>query len=101
MVHTELARLAQNKELNSEVLVRAVDTRWNTYTHVIERGLDLKDVLTKLCDMAQFNKGTGRHGQGMHLHDLILSTEEWEFLEQLHCLLAVSPLVCKSCQLLT
>ncbi len=67
-----------------------MDTRWNTYTDVLERGLDLKDVLSELCDMAQFNKGTGRGGgKGLRLCDFIISDDEWDVLEQLHRLLAV------------
>ncbi|RPD52435.1 hypothetical protein L227DRAFT_468948, partial [Lentinus tigrinus ALCF2SS1-6] len=89
LIRSELARLAQNEELNSKVLVRAVDTRWNTYTDVLERGIDLQDILTELCDQAQFNKGSGRsRGSGMRLRELILVDEEWTLLEQLHRLLA-------------
>ncbi len=90
LIRAELARLGQNEELNSKVLVRAVDTHWNTYTHVLERGIALKDVLSELCNMAQFNKGTGRSGsKGLHLQNFIISPEGWDVLEQLHHLLAV------------
>lgn len=89
-VRTELARLAGDANLNSEVLVRAVKTRWNTVTHVLERALEMRPVLTELCDMSQFNKGntTGR-GKGIRLRRFILDNSDWDILEQLHRLLQV------------
>ncbi|RPD63272.1 hypothetical protein L227DRAFT_561439 [Lentinus tigrinus ALCF2SS1-6] len=88
LIHAKLAHLTQNEELNSKVLVRTVDTRWNMYFNVLKRGLEFNDILTELCNMAQFNKGSSRScGSGMHLHKLIISDEEWELLEQLHRLL--------------
>ena len=44
-VHEELARLAGDASLDSETLVRAVKTRWNTVTDVLERALEIGRVL--------------------------------------------------------
>ncbi len=89
-VRASLAQLAESAELDSEVLIRAVKTHWNTYTHVLERTIELREVLGDLCDMAQFNK-PGR-GCGLHLRNLILTDEEWDIIEQLYRLLQVSTL---------
>ena len=83
-----MADLAQNAELNSEVLVRAVRTRWNTVTMTLQRAKEMKDVLTELCDRAQFNT-TARGARGMRLRSLILPEEEWEIIDELHRLLDV------------
>ncbi|RDX39814.1 hypothetical protein OH76DRAFT_1367189, partial [Lentinus brumalis] len=88
-IRAELAKLAQNAELNSEVLVRAVKTRWNTVTHVLERAKEMRAVLTEVCDMAQFNKGANRKkGAGLHLRRFILDDLEWDILDQLLRLLS-------------
>ena len=72
--------------LNSEVLVRMVKTRWNTFTMVLARAIEMKDVLSGLCDMHQFNQ---RDKQGARLRRYILSDEEWKVIEELHRLLDV------------
>ncbi len=84
-IRAELAKLATEAGLNSEVLVRPVATRWNTHVDVLERGLDMKDVLGDLCDKAQFNKR-----DGARLRRFMLSDEDWVFIDQLYRLLDVS-----------
>ena len=84
MVRAELSRLAADAELNSEVLVRSVKTRWNTVVEVLERALEMKEVLGDLCDMVQFN----RPGS-VRLRRFMLTDSEWEILAQLHQLLDV------------
>lgn len=85
LVRAELSRLAADADLNSEVLVRSVKTRWNTVAEVLERALEMKEVLSDLCDMVQFNKAGG-----VRLRRFMLSEDEWEILAQLHQLLDVS-----------
>lgn len=72
-------------DIHSEVLVRSVATRWNTVAAVIERALELQEVLADLCDMAQFNKP-----RGVRLRRFILTEDNWTLLDQLHRLLDVS-----------
>ncbi|OJT07894.1 hypothetical protein TRAPUB_1210 [Trametes pubescens] len=81
-IRSELTNLAAEAELDSEVLIRAVKTRWNTVTEVLERALEMRDVLGELCDKAQFNKRSGAR-----LRRYLLVDEEWEILEQLWRLL--------------
>ena len=83
-IRAELARLAGDADINSEVLVRMVKTRWNTVATVLERVLELKDIFPELCDMHRFN-GNG----SPRLRRYILSTAEWAVLEQLYHLLDV------------
>ncbi|KAL1947002.1 hypothetical protein VTO73DRAFT_13963 [Trametes versicolor] len=81
-IRAELATLAADAKLNSEVLIRSVKTRWNTVTEVLGRALKMRMVLTDLCDMVQFNKA-----HGVRLRQFVLSDEEWVALQQLHDLL--------------
>lgn len=74
-IRGELTSLASAAELDSEVLIRAVKTRWNTVTEVLERALEMREVLGDLCDMAQFNKRSG-----VRLRRFLLTDEEWEIL---------------------
>ena len=85
-VRAELARLARDENLKSEVLVRPVKTRWNTVCMVLERAIQLRDALTPLCVMAQFNTSASR---GLRLKRFVLSDDDWTFVEQLHSLLEV------------
>ena len=85
-VREELARLAGDASLDSETLVRAVKTRWNTVTDVLERALEMRGVLAELCDDARFNKARDR---GMRLRRFLLDDEEWTVIEELHRLLDV------------
>ena len=85
-IREELARLAGDAELDSETLVRAVKTRWNTVTEVLERALEMRSVLTELSDDPRFNKARDR---GMRLRRFLLDDEEWTMVEQLHRLLDV------------
>ena len=78
--------LAQAAGKKTEVLVRAVKTRWNTVTHVISRAIELEDLIPSLCDMNQFNKPRGK---GLRLRALIPTDDEWTILKQLHELLLV------------
>ncbi|KAH9851008.1 ribonuclease H-like domain-containing protein [Lenzites betulinus] len=78
-VRSELAKLSAEANLNSEVLVRSVKTRWNTVTEVIKRALEMREVLGDLCDMAQFNKR-----DGVRLRRFLVTDEEWQLLAQLH-----------------
>ena len=87
-MRAELARLANDENIKSEVLVRPVKTRWNTVCMVLERALQLRDALTPLCVMNQFNTSASR---GMRLKRFVLNDDEWQFLEQLHSLLEVRP----------
>ena len=86
-VRAELARLSQEAGLDSEVLVRAVKTRWNTVMHVLDRAIEMEDVIPALCDMNQFNKPRGK---GLRLRTLVPTEEEWDILKQLHSVLLVS-----------
>ncbi|KAL1949782.1 hypothetical protein VTO73DRAFT_8663 [Trametes versicolor] len=82
-IRAELTRLAQATDgVNSEVLIRAVKTCWNTVTEVLERALEMREALGDLCDMAQFNKKTGAR-----LRRYLLTDEEWDILAQLSRLL--------------
>lgn len=85
-IREELAKLASDAQLNAEVLVRSVKTRWNTVAHVLERALDMHEVLDALCNEPQFNKRTGAR-----LRRFILTENEWKLIEQLFRLLDVSP----------
>ncbi|PIL25420.1 hypothetical protein GSI_13310 [Ganoderma sinense ZZ0214-1] len=81
-IRAELARLAGDAGINSEVLVRMVKTRWNTVATVLARALELRPVLDDLCDMHHFNGE-----KSARLRRYILTNEEWTVLEQLHGLL--------------
>ncbi|KAL1945891.1 hypothetical protein VTO73DRAFT_1893 [Trametes versicolor] len=82
-VRAALATLTHDApDIHSEVLVRSVATRWNTVAAVIERALELQEVLGDLCDMAQFNKP-----RGVRLRRFILTDDDWMLLDQLHRLL--------------
>ncbi len=83
-IRAELANLAADAHLNSEVLIRSVKTRWNTGTEVLGHTLEMRAVLTDLCDMVQFKKA-----HGVRLRQFVLSDEEWVVLQQLHDLLDV------------
>ena len=87
-VREELAQLAGDNDLNSETLVRAVRTRWNTVTDVLQRALEMRTVLTTLCKNPQFNKTKDR---GMRLRRFLLDDEEWKVISELHSLLDVHP----------
>ena len=88
-IRAELARLAGEEDLSAEVLVRAVKTRWNTITLVLEHALALKDVLLELCDKHNFNGP-----KSARLHRFILSEDEWTLLQQLYQLLDVRYAFC-------
>ncbi|OJT08548.1 hypothetical protein TRAPUB_554 [Trametes pubescens] len=82
-VRAALATLTHDApDIHSEVLVHSVATRWNTVAAVIERALELQEVLGDLCDMAQFNKP-----RGVRLRRFILTDDDWMLLDQLHRLL--------------
>ena len=84
MVRAEMTHQAQAQGKKSEVLVRAVRTRWNTVTMVLARALELRSILFNVCNMAEFNKA-----QGVRLHRFIVDEGDWPILEQLYELLAV------------
>ncbi|KAL1937047.1 hypothetical protein VTO73DRAFT_15573 [Trametes versicolor] len=81
-IRAELSKLATEADLNSDVLVRCVKTRWNSVTEVLARALEMRTVLTDLCDMVQFNKA-----RGARLRQYILSDEEWTAIAQIYALL--------------
>ncbi|OJT06793.1 hypothetical protein TRAPUB_2358 [Trametes pubescens] len=82
-VRAELSRLVSSEpDLKSEVLVRAVKTRWNTVTEVLDRALKMRNVLGGLCDKVEFNKR-----DGVRLRRYILSDSEWVIVNELHQLL--------------
>ena len=83
-IRAELAHLTGEEDLTAEVLVRAVKTRWNTVTNVLERAISLKDILLELCDKHQFNGP-----KSARLRRFILSDDEWTLLDQLYQLLDV------------
>ena len=64
----------------------AVKTRWNTVTEVLERGLQMCEVLAQLCDMNAFNS---TKSGGVQLRRYTINDDEWEILEQLFKLLHV------------
>ena len=78
--------------------MRPVVTRWNTVCAVLERALDMEDVVTEVCDQAQFNKR-----DGVRLRRFVLNEEEWAILDDMYRLLDVSDLDfdCNTCPLLT
>lgn len=84
-VRQELASLSAAANLDCDVLIRPVRTRWNTVTEVLKRALYVRDVLADLCDKVQFNRQ-----DGVHLRRFILTDEEWDLLDELHQLLGVS-----------
>ena len=86
LVREELAQLAGDAGINSETLVRAVKTRWNTVTEVFDRALDMRELLEALCNNPRFNKTKDR---GLRLRRFLLSDEEWTIIEELHRLLDV------------
>ena len=79
---SQQARAANQK---SEVLIHAVQTRWNTVTMVLECALELRPILFNVCDKAEFNKA-----QGVRLCHFIIDDDDWPILEQLYELLTVS-----------
>nr|VWO98345.1 PPM-type phosphatase domain-containing protein [Ganoderma boninense] len=81
-VHAEMSRLAKEAGLQSDVLIWPVITRWNTVCAVLDRALDMEDIVNEVCDQAQFN----RH-DGVWLHCFLLSEEEWRMLDDLYRLL--------------
>lgn len=83
-IRTELARLATEAKVGSRVLLRSVKTRWNTVTEVLERALEMREVLGHLCDSIQFNKP-----KGVRLRRFALTDRDWELVSQLHQLLHV------------
>ena len=89
-IRIKLEEIASAAELDSKVLVRAVKTRWNTVTEVLERGLQMREVLGQLCDMTAFN--SSKSG-GVQLRRYTINDEEWVILEQLFKLLHVSDFV--------
>ena len=89
-IRVKLEEIARAAELDSKVLVRAVKTRWNTVTEVLERGLQMREVLGQLCDMTAFN--SSKSG-GVQLRHYTINDEEWVILEQLFKLLHVSHIV--------
>ncbi|PIL32936.1 hypothetical protein GSI_05054 [Ganoderma sinense ZZ0214-1] len=82
-VRAEMSAQAKAAGQKSEVLIRAVRTRWNTVMMVLERALELRPILFQVCDKAEFNKN-----QGVRLRRFIVDDEDWPILEQLHELLA-------------
>ena len=52
---------------------------------VLDRAIEMKDVLSGLCDKHEFNQA-----QSVRLRRFILSDDEWTLLEELHFLLVVS-----------
>ena len=62
-----MACQAQAAGKKSEVLIRAIRTRWNTVTMVLAHAIELKTILFDVCDKAEFNKA-----QGVRLHRFIL-----------------------------
>ncbi|PIL32390.1 hypothetical protein GSI_05636 [Ganoderma sinense ZZ0214-1] len=82
-VRAEMSAQAKAAGQKSEVHIRAVRTRWNTVTMVLERALELRPILFQVCDKAEFNKN-----QGVRLRRFIVDDEDWPILEQLHELLA-------------
>ena len=83
--------------MNSEVLIRAVKTRWNTITDVLKRAHDMRDVLNDLCSKSIFNKAGGVRLKRFRIND-----HEWTILRELHYLLDVRTpgLVACTCRLL-
>ncbi len=47
----------KNHDISPMVLIRAVVTRWNTVSDMLQRGMDLRQVLNHVCDMHKFNSG--------------------------------------------
>ena len=84
-MRTELSRLSREAGLQSDVLVRPVVTRWNTVCAVLERALDMQDIVSEVCDQAQFNRR-----DGVRLRRFILTEEEWSMLDDMYRLLDVS-----------
>lgn len=69
-------------------MVRAVDTRWNSFVEAVARAIYLKDALKKLFAMSKYNKA-GPEG----LLNFKLPEDEWVLLTQLHKLLKVRHLM--------
>ena len=89
-IRVALEEIAGAAKLDSKVLVRAVKTRWNTVTEVLERALQMREVLAQLCDMNAFN--SPKSG-GVQLRRYTIEDDEWEILEQLFKLLHVSLII--------
>ena len=86
-IRAKLEEIATAAGLDSKVLVRAVKTRWNTVTEVLDRGLQMREVLAQLCDMTAFNSSKS---SGVQLRRYTINDNEWEIIEQLFKLLHVS-----------
>ncbi len=69
-------------------MIWRVVTRWNMTSMVIDRGLYLKPALDALCILSTHNKGVAptKRLKRFRLRDI-----EWQILEQLNPILAVSP----------
>ncbi|KAF5336727.1 hypothetical protein D9757_015382 [Collybiopsis confluens] len=76
----ELVRLCILHKMDPLKMVKRVATRWNTMYTVIKRALKLKNPLNALCDLSEFNKD---RRPTQRLKRLLLTGEEWAFLEQL------------------
>lgn len=74
--------------LEEQILLRSVPTRWNSVAEMLGRALLLRKALTDLCDMNQFNKRGG-----VRLRRFTIDDEEWVLLTQLHSVLDVSYLL--------
>jgi hypothetical protein len=85
-IREELGKLCATNDppLEDQVLLHSVPTRWNSVAEMLERALKLKDVVSDLCDQAQFNKR-----DGVRLRRFIIQDDEWLLLEQLKPLLGV------------
>jgi len=61
-----------------------IETRWNSFTDSLERGIELRPLLDAVCVAAQFNVPNRPR-----LDRLKLTTAEWEHIEALLPLLKV------------
>jgi hypothetical protein len=70
-IRAELSWLCTEKNIKDWVLVCPVPTHWNSVAEMLESALHLYEVLSDLCDMAQFNKH-----DGIRLHQYVLNDAE-------------------------
>ncbi|KAK0439306.1 hypothetical protein EV421DRAFT_1905965 [Armillaria borealis] len=75
---TQLGKKSFHNSILYEVILAAFLTQWNMVSDMLAWGIELRVVLTHICDTLQFNNSS----RTMHLHWFILSDEEWTVLEQ-------------------
>ncbi|KAJ7056484.1 hypothetical protein C8F01DRAFT_1311436, partial [Mycena amicta] len=75
-----VVEIAPVVKVSPKLMKRAVGTRWNTVTDVLESGLDISPILDRLCTSSSGRK---------NIRSLQLSNAEWQVMSQLFNLLDI------------